>query len=948
MWPKRLLLVSIGAMAATLQSSCVLPPADNGYNGITVDVKIYDSHALQEDINTLSDKLGNVSLIDQASLIAHLGALQGATSSQFAMNLQASGIGSPSVATTTTNGTPSIAQVLGGTTTSGTAGSQVTQGGTTPAAGQTITTTPGTTTSNNNQTTTTTPSNTTQTVTTTPSVTPTIPTVSSIPALATPSAPSQSTLDLLGEQMQASYQILGLRAMLRGAQSDEYTADNQAMRHVTYGFPISVSTPRRYDNKAAEIEISVCNPKEVLQNIPPSLGLMLPQEKTYNVASMVSSSVGLGAGAVIAGVVNIGANFSWTHQTFYLVKQQDTVSLRRDRADGASPCAQGAPTTFSWQFRPVLGQKTIDQGPRMTYAQLSFQPSAESGTVTTVVRVRSCWREYDADTGIVGRRIEKSCVSKTDSITSAFDTLPIRSVDTIDNGNGTLTTTVHGHFLPGTRVGLGEAYLDESIPGFENSGAYIRFTSTAQVLAVRGARLVSPDGSIKDVIVTDGDVEPINYHAAEDRKWYIAPGRFQGSPQLSVDDYPLRTENELIVRQLKFEPPEGAEVSWRSKLTLQRVLHPGAPPMRCIVPYANSEAHPATIAPFSDTLLEISLPIWQCLEIGTLRAPPPYVVVMGGKAFGFSDAPFRSITDNRITFLVPSTFVQGLTSLELKRLFVDNQYSFTYNLKPSGVAVTGIGLVGTTKVGATFLVTGSGLQHAHLIYPDRPVHWRDTYGLITLTADEIASVKTLFLKADDGSAPPFAITLPSVKLVDSDADNNKVKYSIVILEKTDASTTYLVTAIPEALSLKGATLKELTPLSTAALDDRHLQFALGKADVAAYKQILIQLKDGPLLPLTLPTPKADDSGSATKDLTLQKDDKGITKGYTGSYSIKGSGLSQIADVRYQHASLTYHLAPDASSVSIDLPATFAANSGLVPLLIVPTKGDQQVYEVPVK
>jgi hypothetical protein len=101
-------------------------------------------------------------------------------------------------------------------------------------------------------------------------------------------------LDLLGEQMQASCPILGLRAMLRGAQSDEYTADSQAMRHVTYGFPITVSTPHRYDNKAAEIEISVCNPKEVQQNIPPSLGLMLPQEKTYNVASMVSAQRGWG------------------------------------------------------------------------------------------------------------------------------------------------------------------------------------------------------------------------------------------------------------------------------------------------------------------------------------------------------------------------------------------------------------------------------------------------------------------------------------------------------------------------------------------------------------------------------------------------------------------------------------------------------------------------------
>jgi hypothetical protein len=179
--------------------------------------------------------------------------------------------------------------------------------------------------------------------------------------------------------------------------------------------------------------------------------------------------------------------------------------------------------------------------------------------------MRSCWRKNDADTGIAGRRIEQSCVSKTDSYTSAFDTLPVRSVDTIDNGNGTLTTTVHGHFLPGTRVGLGEAYLDESIPGFENSGAYIRFTSTAQVLAVRGVRLLSPDGSIKDVVITDGDVEPINYHITKDSRSFTAIGRFHGTSRVFVAAKELGTEQpappkNAFYTQFSFEAPAGDEV----------------------------------------------------------------------------------------------------------------------------------------------------------------------------------------------------------------------------------------------------------------------------------------------------------------------------------------------------------------------------------------------------
>src|SRR5208283_5049375 len=107
---------------------------------------------------------------------------------------------------------------------------------------------------------------------------------------------------------------------------------------------------------------------------------------------------------------------------------------------------------------------------------------------------------------------------------------------------------------------------------------------------------------------------------------------------------------------------------------------PGSAPTPCHMPYANSPETPAHVAPYSATLVKVSLPIWQCLEMGSLSVPPMYVVIMNGRAFGLSDAPFLSSTGTEISFLVASPFMQGVTSLKLKRLFLDNEYESSYTL----------------------------------------------------------------------------------------------------------------------------------------------------------------------------------------------------------------------------------------------------------------------------
>lgn len=100
--------------------------------------------------------------------------------------------------------------------------------------------------------------------------------------------------------MQLSYQIVNLQLLLQGALSDQYGPDSNGRRSVTFGFPISIATPEHYRGDAAEVEVSICNPGNDTTNSRPTLQTIIPQEKTYNVASLSGRTTGFGAGAVIA------------------------------------------------------------------------------------------------------------------------------------------------------------------------------------------------------------------------------------------------------------------------------------------------------------------------------------------------------------------------------------------------------------------------------------------------------------------------------------------------------------------------------------------------------------------------------------------------------------------------------------------------------------------------
>ena len=354
-------LLGAAALVCGLQWAIAQPSphlAAMGANGIFVgDAKVYDDHSLQTLLNSLKSRLGQLSGLDQSTLVSRVGGLQGASVSQLGFSVQGSGMPLPGKTTTVTS----------------------------PGQSQ---------------------------VTTSPQVSPAAPTLSSAPSFSQPSTFSQSALNTLDEQMQLNYEIINLQMLLEGSLTDQYVGGtNIGKRHATVGFPISITVPSKdYSDAVAEVEVTACNgPGEFSEMERPSLMSILPREKTYNVATISNKFGSLGASAVVANVISVGASFLWGHQTYYLVQDQDTVAIQRplqNKDSGSSQCV-----TFAWQFRPVLGEKMVRQGLRQTFAQISFPPATSKGTeqhILGTVTVETRWLKYDRKTGIVGDEVPGS------------------------------------------------------------------------------------------------------------------------------------------------------------------------------------------------------------------------------------------------------------------------------------------------------------------------------------------------------------------------------------------------------------------------------------------------------------------------------------------------------------------------------------------------------------
>jgi hypothetical protein len=204
--------------------------------GIQVgEPKVYDDSLLQQMLSAARARLASLQVLDQTGIAGHLGSVTGTTQSISSFSLSAQGPTLPQVATTNTGATNSTVSGTSNTTTRGA--------------------TPGTSDTTNSQTTAAAPTS--SSTTTTPQIS---------PPTATLPAPSTSLLstfgvsasDLLGEQMQLTYEIANLQLLLGGSLSDWTIGTSKIVKpRVTLGFPITIDPDKRAKDATAVVEIEV-------------------------------------------------------------------------------------------------------------------------------------------------------------------------------------------------------------------------------------------------------------------------------------------------------------------------------------------------------------------------------------------------------------------------------------------------------------------------------------------------------------------------------------------------------------------------------------------------------------------------------------------------------------------------------------------------------------------
>ncbi len=477
------------------------PSVDSIYVG---QPKIYDDRSLESMLGAAEQRLATLQFLDQASVAAKVGTLQGGTSQQSQLNIQAQGAPIPQVLTKQNVSTAPAAPV------------------------------------------------TTETDTTRPGLSPTVPSLSTSGTPSLPATFSPSSLDTLNEEMQLTYDVTNLRLLLEGSLNDRFISplkcpdkteaqctDQGYMsklpawvslkQRATIGFPISIQPPEgsKYNYSVAEVVVRVTTGQNCAAMEPPGVMTILPRERTYNEATITDRSLGFGLAAVTQ-VFSVGVAGSKRSQTYFIVQDLDTVAFQdtpTDQDGGISACE----TSFGWQFRPTLGRKKVRGGLRQTFVQLSFAVDSPDRTKELGwVTVEKRWRHYDPKTGSVGAIIEP----KNDKENQPADWKPIPSFNLkpdvpnlrwTDAGNGQIYVEAGGNYVPGTSVVSGPSSWQEGVAGFTLDSEAIHLVAPAEVfMANEDATIVAPGGyrsHFSRYVAEDETRKPLRIYNVTAKPW---------------------------------------------------------------------------------------------------------------------------------------------------------------------------------------------------------------------------------------------------------------------------------------------------------------------------------------------------------------------------------------------------------------------------------------------
>jgi hypothetical protein len=625
--------------------------AGRGDNGIVVgQPKQFDERTLALMLQSLEARLASTQFPDPSGLYGSTGNFAGATASTSSMALSVRGPSTPSV--TTTVGSAAKDSFSADTTRGSESGTSVEDGLTTSTTGNSLSRT-----ANNSG-----------------EYSTSAERQISHAAMAPPTAalPGQasnysyqprfglSPEDLLAEQTSLFYQIVNLRLLLDRSLTDRIDIAPERDREgkpttvlngrgqAVLGFQISIDAAHKDAVAEAEITIEGSNPKLVS---------LLPRDKTYNVASITKDSKAIDVGAVVQ-FVGVGAGVGKTQESLYLVKDTDTVALeRRPSANSVS---------FAWQFRPVLGRRTVEPGMRQVYALISLPEGASAweGKVTAATR----WRRYDRKNKIAGGVVKgteqvtqyerQAMPIHNDGLTDFRLRPQILTMKYDDIGNGQALVTVEGErFTPDTQLLLGDTVLDSPARGLVVANEKrLRVLVSAQKLAQTKPTLVN------------------RYGAIEFTPQYV---QYPGDPRWVEHSQSPYEDIKLDKPVITVRDPQNSEV----KVTL--------------------EAAPTAASDFN---MRYRLDVYRP------------VIEVGGRVFGLGDAPFLSRTfsgSNRaaeITFVAPTQLLADARQLVFKNLLW-NRGELTADIDmPHKFSAQSVTTLGSSGDRVQLAITGSGFS----------------------------------------------------------------------------------------------------------------------------------------------------------------------------------------------------------------------------------------------
>jgi hypothetical protein len=322
--------------------------------------------------------------------------------------------------------------------------------------------------------------------------------------------------DVLNDRLNLASQIFNLQLLYERSLSDRMIGADSRLQTVL-GFQVSITPPSGYEDCAAVAEVAVrmapADGPASLPGVAPlgtpnavSLVALMPQEKSYNAESISTSERSI-EGSAVARVLTMGFSGRRGTRQLFVHRDSDTVAFEREPR-AAKDFLEGA-IVFGWEFRPVLGRRTVSAGTRQMLAVVAI-PVADSdvaGESVLEICTRSYWRSYDRkrQTSVPNWSWWPWKIDRSAPSTSAVYDLQIPNtariqstlspklsrIHWVNSGDGKAMVVIRGsNFFSGTKVVVGGVvHQEENGTLTLKSDQALEFETTMESLAVGDAVL---------------------------------------------------------------------------------------------------------------------------------------------------------------------------------------------------------------------------------------------------------------------------------------------------------------------------------------------------------------------------------------------------------------------------------------------------------------------------